>query len=149
MARDVASDDVNEYLRAASGEDITAKDFRTWAGTVLAFRALGAVAPPDGERDARHEVAAAMRTTADRLGNTPAVARNSYVHPAVIDAYLDGSIGNALVAATEDAGEPTTIATEDEAAAVIALIDQRLRDDARRVRRPAKARRRQTSGRSR
>ena len=102
---DVTSDDVNGYLRDITGGDFTAKDFRTWAGTVLAFRALSALRPPEGDADARHEIAAAMRTTAERLGNTPAVARDSYVHPAVIDAYLDGSIGDALVTATEDAGE--------------------------------------------
>ena len=86
-----------------------------------------------------------MRTTADRLGNTPAVARDSYVHPAVIDAYLDGSIGDALVTATEDAGELPPTATEAEADALVDLVRQRLDDDARRAR-PATAARR---GRSR
>src|SRR4029453_8146770 len=88
---DVASDDVNTYLREISGGDFTAKDFRTWAGTVLAYRALQALQPADDDADSRRNVVAAMRTTADRLGNTPVVARRSYVHPAVIDAYLDGS----------------------------------------------------------
>ena len=140
---DITSDDVNGYLREISGEDVTAKDFRTWAGTVLAFRALRALQPPDGPADARRDVAAAMRVTADRLGNTPAVARNSYVHPAVIDAFMDGSIGDALVEATEDAGEAAAAATEEETEALIALVDDRLAADA------ARADRRRRSGRPR
>ena len=93
---DVASDDVNAYLREIAGEDFTAKDFRTWAGTVLAYRALRALAAGDDERAAQRNVVEAIRPTAERLGNTPAVARGSYVHPAVLEAYLDGSLGGAL-----------------------------------------------------
>ena len=138
---DVTSDDVNGYLREITGADFTAKDFRTWAGTVLAFRALSALRPPDRPTDARHEVAAAMRTTADRLGNTPAVARGSYVHPAVIDAYLDGSLGDALVTATEDADELAATATDAEADALVSLVSQRLEADAKRAGPPTRARR--------
>ncbi len=90
--RDIASDDVNAYLREASGGDFTAKDFRTWAGTVLAYRALRALQPGDDERTAQRNVVEAIRKTAGALGNTPAVARRSYVHPAVLEAYLDGAI---------------------------------------------------------
>jgi DNA topoisomerase-1 len=140
---DVTSDDVNGYLREITGQDFSAKDFRTWAGTVLAFRALRALRPPDGPTDARHDIAAAMRITADRLGNTPAVARNSYVHPAVIDAFMDGSIGDALVEATEDSGEAAAAATEEEADALITLVGDRLAADAARAARP------RPSGRSR
>jgi DNA topoisomerase-1 len=88
---DVASDDVNAYLREISGADISAKDFRTWSATVLAYRALREMVPGQPERVVRKQVTEAVRVTADQLGNTPAVARNSYVHPAVIDAYVDGS----------------------------------------------------------
>ncbi len=88
---DVASDDVNAYLREVSGADVTAKDFRTWAATVLAYRALRGMVPDPRERVARKQVTEAVRVTADWLGNTPAVARSSYVHPAVLDAYLEGS----------------------------------------------------------
>ena len=140
---DVTSDDINEYLRYVSGEDFTAKDFRTWAGTVLAYRALRALAPGEGtDDDQRHGVATAMAETADRLGNTPTVARNSYVHPAVIDAYLEGSLGGALVEATEDAGEAPAGATEAEAAAVVKLVRKR----ASRAAGSAAARTRRTRG---
>ena len=78
-------------MREASGGDFTAKDFRTWAGTVLAYRALRALQPGDRRAwRAKRNVVEAIRRTADRLGNTPAVARGSYVHPAVLEAYLDG-----------------------------------------------------------
>jgi DNA topoisomerase-1 len=125
--RDIASDDVNGYLRDASGGDFTAKDFRTWAGTVLAYRALRALQPEDGGAAARKNVVEAIRRTADRLGNTPAVARGSYVHPAVLEAYMDGQLGGALVEAAEEQVAPPNEATPDEEAAVIRLLRQRRR----------------------
>jgi DNA topoisomerase I len=128
--RDVVSDDVNEYIREASGGDFTAKDFRTWAGTVLAYRALRALQPGSGERAAKKNVVEAIRQTADRLGNTPAVARGSYVHPAVLEAYLAGSIRGALVEAAEAQPTPPTGATAAEEKQVRALLRQRLDDDA-------------------
>ncbi len=132
--RDVVSDDVNAYLRDASGGDFTAKDFRTWAGTVLAYRALRALQPGDGERAVKRNVVEAIRRTADRLGNTPAVARGSYVHPAILDAYLDGAIRGALVEVAEEQSTPPTGATPSEEQAVRALLRQRLEEDAARSR---------------
>ena len=89
--RDVASDDVNEYLGAIA-PGFTAKDFRTWAGTVLAYRALRALGKGATDREKQRNVAEAVQAAADNLGNTAAVARQAYVHPAVVDAYLDGGI---------------------------------------------------------
>src|SRR2546423_2764398 len=88
----VDSDDVNAYLREVAGDDFTAKDFRTWAGTVLAARALARAGAFDGEREGRRNVVAAIDEVARRLRNTRAVSRACYIHPAVIDAYLDGSL---------------------------------------------------------
>jgi DNA topoisomerase-1 len=135
-AHDVASDDVNDYLREISGADITAKGFRTWAGTVLAYRALRALAPETDERAARHNVVEAVRLTAGRLGNTPAVARKSYVHPAILEAYLDGAIAGALVEAAEDQVEPPARPDPAEEREVVTLLRQRLR--AERSKRKAK-----------
>ena len=132
--RDIASDDVNEYIRDAAGGEFTAKDFRTWAGTVLAYRALRALQPASGERGAKRNVVEAIRQTADRLGNTPAVARGSYVHPAVLEAYLAGSIRGALVKAAEDQDMPPTAASPREESAVRGLLRQRLDDDSARSR---------------
>ena len=128
--RDIASDDVNTYLREASGGDFTAKDFRTWAGTVLAYRALRALQPEDGAGAVRRNVVQAIRQTADRLGNTPAVARGSYVHPAVLEAYMEGTLGGALVEAAEDQVDPPNEATAAEERAVIRLLRQRQRQEA-------------------
>ncbi len=122
--RDVTSDDVNGYLREAGGP-FTAKDFRTWAGTVLAYRALRALQPSDDESGARRAVVEAVRLTADRLGNTPAVARGSYVHPAVLEAYLDGALGGALVEAAEEQVEPPEDPDPAEEQAVVDLLRQR------------------------
>jgi DNA topoisomerase-1 len=130
--RDVTSDDVNAYIREASGGDFTAKDFRTWAGTVLAYRALRALQPAAGDRGARKNVVEAIKQTADRLGNTPAVARSSYVHPAVLEAYLAGSIRGALVQAAEEQHQPPAGATPREEAAVRTLLRQRLDEDSAR-----------------
>jgi DNA topoisomerase-1 len=126
--RDVTSDDVNDYLREASGGDFTAKDFRTWAGTLLAYRALRALQPEDHGPAARRNVVQAMRLTAEKLGNTPAVARGSYVHPAVLDAYLDGTLGGALVDVGEEQDVPPTEADRGEENAVVKLLRQRERE---------------------
>jgi DNA topoisomerase-1 len=93
----IDSADVNDYLREAAGDEFTAKDFRTWAGTVLAARALQAFEAFDTQAQARHNVVAAMESVAKRLGNTASVCRKCYVHPAVVDAYLDGSLAEGLV----------------------------------------------------
>jgi DNA topoisomerase-1 len=126
---DVASEDVNDYL-ADIAPGVTAKDFRTWAGTVLAWRALRALGKGSTDREKQRNVSAAIQAAADNLGNTAAVARQAYVHPAVVDAYLDGRIRTALVAAAEDADDPPGATDPDEERAVIALLRTRLREDA-------------------
>jgi DNA topoisomerase-1 len=130
---DIASDDVNEYLRAIA-PDVTAKDFRTWAGTVLAYRALRALDPPESDRQATRNVVAAIRETADLLGNTPAVCRKAYVHPVVVEAYLNGRLRGALLQAVEDDGTSPMETTPREEKAVVGLLRRRIRDDAARVR---------------
>ncbi len=84
--------DVNEYLRQITEQDFTAKDFRTWAGTVLACSLLRGFEPADSETQAKKNVVAAIKTVAERLGNTPAVCRKCYVHPTVLESYLGGSM---------------------------------------------------------
>ena len=142
---DIASDDVNTYLREISGGDFTAKDFRTWEGTVLAYRALRALQPDDDAPASKRVVVEAMRETAGRLGNTPAVARRSYVHPAILEAYLDGSIPSALVEVAEAQVTPPGGATAAEEAAVVRLLRQRQRQERARSRKPTTSRRRRGS----
>lgn len=86
----VSSDDVNEYLRAATGRAVTAKDFRTWAGTTLAATELRRLGPAESLRAAERNIVKVIDTVAARLGNTRAVCRKYYVHPAVLDSYLAG-----------------------------------------------------------
>jgi DNA topoisomerase-1 len=112
----IDSADVNEYLRDVSGEDFTAKDFRTWAGTVLAAKALAEVGPCRTTAQAKRNVVRAVEEVAARLGNTKAVCRKSYIHPAVFDAYMKGDIIRAL---------RTTQRAEE--AAVVSILAHQLR----------------------
>jgi DNA topoisomerase I len=81
---------LNDYIREHMGEDFTAKDFRTWGGTLLAAVALAEREPAETQAEQKRAVAAVMRMVGEQLGNTPAVARASYVSPAVVEQYLDG-----------------------------------------------------------
>jgi DNA topoisomerase-1 len=89
--RDVESGHVNDYLRAISGRECSAKDFRTWAGTVLAARALRQSPSFDTQAQAKRNISSAIKTAAAQLGNTPSVCRKCYVHPAILEAYMEGS----------------------------------------------------------
>jgi DNA topoisomerase-1 len=88
----VSSDDVNGYLREISGQDITAKDFRTWGGTMLAGAALRDMGPAPTQREARRNIIAAVDAVAERLGNTRTVCRKYYIHPALLHAYMQGLV---------------------------------------------------------
>lgn len=90
--RSIGSADVNDYLREVSGHDFTAKDFRTWAATVLAARALAQLPDGAGSAEAKRNVVQAIEQVAGWLGNTPAVSRRAYVHPGVIEGYLAGDV---------------------------------------------------------
>lgn len=92
---EVRSDDVNDYLRAVAGPAVTARDFRTWGGTVTVVEALGPRPCPEGERAATSELLGAIDLAAERLGNTRAVCRSSYVHPAVEASYREGELHDA------------------------------------------------------
>ena len=88
----IGSEDVNDYLREVSGEEITAKDFRTWAATNLAALALRELEAFDSAAKAKKNVVQAVETVAKLLGNTPAICRKCYIHPAIFEGYLDGSL---------------------------------------------------------
>jgi DNA topoisomerase-1 len=92
----IDSADVNDYLREITGEDFTANDFRTWAGTILAARLLreatAAAAAATNSEGAKTQLVRAVARVAEELGNTPAVAKKSYIHPAVIAAFLSGAL---------------------------------------------------------
>jgi len=112
----LTSTDVNEYLSSISaGGTYTAKDFRTWAGTVLAALALQGQEPPAVESHAKKSIADAVRVVAARLGNTPAICRKCYVHPGIIDAYREGRL-MALGAATVSDIAPPGLSRRQELA---------------------------------
>ena len=91
-SRKIESGDVNNYLRDIAGADVTTKDFRTWAGTVLATLALDAFEAPANEAEAKRNIRTAITRVAEQLGNTVAICRKCYVHPAVVDAYVAGGL---------------------------------------------------------
>jgi len=126
----VGSDDVNEYLREISGADFSAKDFRTWSGTVLAALALQEFERFDSQAQAKKNVVRAIENVARRLGNTPSVCRKCYIHPAVIESYLEGSM---LATARQKAADEITHSLrrlQPEEAAVLALLEERLAHEA-------------------
>jgi DNA topoisomerase-1 len=101
--RGIGSGDVNDYLREIAGEEITVKDFRTWGGSVMCHRLLADAGRPDSEAEGKRMLVASIKLVAARLGNTPAVCRASYVHPAIIAHYLDGDLEPAPREDDEDA----------------------------------------------
>jgi DNA topoisomerase-1 len=124
--RDVTSTDVNAYLRAIAGEEFTAKDFRTWAGTVLCARVLRGFEAVGSQTQAKKNVVRAIETVADRLGNTRAVCRKCYVHPAVIDAYLDENLRQVLTRQVRAEVEESLRRLRREEAAVLDFLEKAL-----------------------
>jgi DNA topoisomerase I len=124
--QDVTSSDVNAYLKEITGQDITAKDFRTWAGTVLAALALQEFERFDSAAQAKKNLRTAIERVATRLGNTPTICRKCYVHPEVLNSYLDGSLALEIKAAIEDELRNKLAGLQPEEAAVLALLRTRL-----------------------
>jgi DNA topoisomerase-1 len=122
----IDSADVNAYLREVTGDDFTAKDFRTWAGTVLAALALREFESFDSQTQAKKNVLRAIERVSERLGNTPTVCRKCYVHPEVINAYLDGSMLETLKQIADREMAESLHDLRPEEAAVLALLRQRL-----------------------
>jgi DNA topoisomerase-1 len=122
----ITSDDVNEYLRKITGEEFTAKDFRTWAGTVMAAMALQAQEAFENKSQAKKNVKDAIKAVATVLRNTPAVCRKCYIHPAVLETYLDGSLIEGLKKRTEKTLEDSLGNLRSEEAAVLAFLRERL-----------------------
>ena len=123
------SADVNEYLRAITNEHFTAKDFRTWAGTVLTCMLLQQCDPCESGAQAKKNVVQTIAAVAKRLGNTPSVCRKCYVHPAVLEHYLNGSLGAAaqeLAQQIEVSNGPNPHALRQEELALLDLLDHRI-----------------------
>jgi DNA topoisomerase-1 len=123
--RTVSSGDVNAYLRETTGSDITAKDFRTWAGSVLMVRFLAEIEPFESVTQANRNLRAALARVSASLGNTPTVCRKCYVHPAVLSAYLDGAlVSETAPAGAKDSGVASSELRPEELALVALLRAQ-------------------------
>ena len=122
----VTSDDVNEYLHEVSGEEITAKDFRTWAATNLAAAALVERAGFDSPAAAKHHLVEAVEHVAKKLGNTPAICRKCYIHPAIFEGYLDGSLLEGLKLRADEVLDGDTGGLTAEELAITGYLSRRL-----------------------
>ena len=118
--------DINDYLKRASGRDITAKDFRTWSGTMLAAFELRALGQAETEKEARANVVKAIDKVARRLGNTRAVCRKYYIHPVVLQSYLEGAIPPVPVLPADQKRERPSGALRRDELAVLAFIQSQL-----------------------
>jgi len=125
--RSVSSADVNAYLREISGRDITAKDFRTWAGTVLAALALQEFQSFDTQAGAKQNVRAAIEKVAARLGNTPTICRKCYVHPEILASYAEGAMLLEIKERVEQELREDLASLRPEEAAVLSLLEARLK----------------------
>jgi DNA topoisomerase I len=124
--RGVTSSDVNAYLHEITGRDVTAKDFRTWAGTVLAALALQASGPVDSQALAKRKIKAAIEQVAEKLGNTVTICRKCYVHPAVVDSYLAGDLVEEMQRRIDAAARREVPGLAPEESAVLSLLEARL-----------------------
>lgn len=122
----ISSGDVNAYLREISGSDFTAKDFRTWGGTVLAAMALQELKDIEKKSQVKKNIVRAIETVSQRLGNTPAICKKCYIHPAIIDSYLDGTLLDALRRRVRKEIETNANSLRPEEASVLALLRKRL-----------------------
>jgi DNA topoisomerase I len=124
--QDVTSSDVNEYLKAITGKDITAKDFRTWAGTVLAAMTLSELQSFDNAAQAKRNLRSAIEKVSARLGNTPTICRKCYIHPEVLNSYMDGNLVLEVKSQVENELRSAVENMKPEEAAVLALLRGRL-----------------------
>jgi len=131
--QDVTSSDVNAYLKEITGKDVTAKDFRTWAGTVLAAMALNEVESFDSAAQAKRNLREAIEKVAARLGNTPTICRKCYVHPEVLNCYMDGNLVLELKSKAESELRGDVQNLKAEEAAVLALLRGRLAKEVERT----------------
>jgi len=124
--RDVSSADVNAYLKEVTGRDITAKDFRTWAGTVMAALALQEFEAFDTKATQKKNLRDAIERVASRLGNTPTICRKCYIHPEVLNAYVEGSLALEVKQEVEKELREDLGRLKPEEAAVLAMLEARL-----------------------
>jgi DNA topoisomerase-1 len=126
----IEASDVNDYLRQITNEDFTAKDFRTWAGTVLACAMLREFEPAETQTQAKKNLVAAIKRVAARLGNTPSVCRKCYIHPAVLESYMGGALVQAakkeVAHEVEKEVEKDIHALRDEERELLKMLEEKI-----------------------
>jgi DNA topoisomerase-1 len=127
----IGSGDVNSYLKEITGEDYTSKDFRTWAGTVLAAQMLQELDTFQSASEAKKNIVRAVESVAARLGNTKAVCRKCYIHPAILDSYIDGSMLKTVAQRAKRAARSGSLSAGE--AAVLGLLQRRLTREMKRA----------------
>jgi DNA topoisomerase-1 len=127
----IGSGDVNAYLKEITGEDYTSKDFRTWAGTVLAAQMLQELDTFQSASEAKKNIVRAVESVAARLGNTKAVCRKCYIHPAILDSYIDGSMLKTVAQRAKRAARSGSLSAGE--AAVLGLLQRRLTREMKRA----------------
>lgn len=130
-AHDITSGDINDYLHEITGQPFTAKDFRTWAGTVLAAQALREFEKFTTKTEAKRNMLRAIEAVSAMLGNTPAICRKSYIHPIILDTYLDGSLVDRLKKTVEQKLTREVKRLRPAEAAVLMLLQQTFRKPAK------------------
>jgi DNA topoisomerase-1 len=122
----ISSEDVNAYLQEITGEEFTAKDFRTWAGTVAVAQSLTELGAFSSQTQAKNNITQAIKQAAKQLGNRPATCRKYYVHPAIIDAYLDGLLLSTMEQQEELDTEDAPHSLSPQERGVLAVLEQQL-----------------------
>ena len=131
---------MNAYLKEITGKDITAKDFRTWAGTVLAAIALREMQTFDSAAQAKRNLRTAIKRVSARLGNTPTICKKCYVHPEVLSSYLDGNLVRELESDAENELRGALAGLKPEEVAVLAMLRSRLATEVERDTPPTQVR---------
>jgi DNA topoisomerase-1 len=126
VQREVTSSDINSYLKEVSGAEITAKDFRTWSGTVMAALALSECDKFDSEADAKRNIRSAIESVSARLGNTPTICRKCYIHPEIFNSYLSDSLALDIPEEGERESQGDLARLNPEEAAVLLFLQRRL-----------------------
>ena len=130
---------VNQYLREITGEDITAKDFRTWHGTVHAAIQLGSCGVSSTESEAKHNILSAIKIVAERLGNRPATCRKYYIHPLIVEAYVSGDLPQRMMVPADEEKVESSLNPAEKCVLNILRREQRINARPRKQSRPKRA----------
>ena len=128
---DVKSNDINEYIKSICQQDFTAKDFRTWAGTLLAAKALREYKSFTSKTEAKRQILEAIESVSVKLGNTKAVCRKCYIHPQILDAHIDGTLSKLFESRASKLLKGDLKSFTKDEAVVLVLLEKSLKTDSK------------------